>query len=70
MLVAHSSNQVRAFAFSRLQSTLHMHVALDMNRLVFIELGFHMTLLACGLTLTLGLMRIAGSGAAGPSNLI
>jgi hypothetical protein len=43
---------------------LHMHVALDMNRLVFIELVFHMTLLACGLTLALGLMRIAGSGAA------
>ena len=44
---------------------LHMHVGLDMNRLVFIELFFHMTLLGCGLTLALGLMRIAGSGAAG-----
>ena len=44
---------------------LHMHVGLDMNRLVFIELFFHMTLLACGLTLALGLTRIAGSGTAG-----
>ena len=42
-----------------------MHIGLDMNRLVFIELLFHVTLLACGLTLALGLMRIAGSGAAG-----
>ena len=40
---------------------LHMHVGLDMNRLVFIELFFHMTLLACGLALALGLMRIAGA---------
>ena len=48
-----------------IHDSLHMHVALDMNRLVFIELFFHMTLLACGLTVALGLMRIAGSRAAG-----
>ena len=43
----------------------HMHVGLDMNRLIFVELFFHMTLLACGLALALGLMRIAGGAAAG-----
>ena len=48
-----------------IHDSLHMQVGLDMNRLVFIELFFHMTLLACGLTVALGLMRIAGSRAAG-----
>jgi hypothetical protein len=36
-----------------------MHVGLDMSRLIFIELFFHMTLLACGLTLAAGLLRLA-----------
>ena len=48
-----------------IHDNLHMHVALDMNRLIFVELFFHMTLLACGLALALGLMRIAGGAAAG-----
>jgi hypothetical protein len=38
---------------------LHMRVGLDMSRLISIELFFHMTLLACGLTLAPGLLRIA-----------
>jgi hypothetical protein len=42
-----------------IHDNLHMHVGLDMSRLIFIELFFHMTLLACGLTLALGLLRIA-----------
>ena len=48
-----------------IHDNLHMHVGLDMNRLIFVELFFHMTLLACGLALALGLMRIAGGAAAG-----
>jgi hypothetical protein len=36
-----------------------MRVGLDMSRLISIELFFHMTLLACGLTLAPGLLRIA-----------
>ena len=42
-----------------IHDNLHMHVGLDMNRLIFIELFFHMTLLACGLALAVGLLRIA-----------
>ena len=44
---------------------LHMHVGLDMHRLIFIELGFHITMLICGVTLTLGLVRLAKHAAAG-----
>ena len=46
---------------------LHMHIGFDMNRLFYIELGFHMTMLACGLALALGLMRLANRAAAGKS---
>ena len=43
-----------------IHDSLHMHVGLDMNRLLYIELVFHMTLLGCGVVLALGLMRLAG----------
>ena len=46
---------------------LHMHNGLDMHGMIFIEIGFHMTMLACGLTLTIGLYRLgrhAGAGTA------
>lgn len=39
---------------------LHMHVGLDMHRLVYVEYGFHVTMLACALTLVLSLIRLAG----------
>jgi hypothetical protein len=38
---------------------LHMHNGLNMNGLLFIEVAFHMTMLACGITLTIGLVRLA-----------
>ena len=44
--------------------SLHMHIGLDMNRLLYIELVFHMTLLGCGVVLALGLMRLAGQALA------
>jgi hypothetical protein len=45
---------------------LHMHVALDMNRLLYIEYGFHMTMLACVLILAVGFLRLATRPAAEP----
>jgi hypothetical protein len=42
-----------------------MHVRLDMNRPIFIELFFHMTLLACGLALAVGLAASAEYADAG-----
>ena len=50
-----------------IHDNLHMHIGFDMNRLFFIELGFHMTMLACGVTLTLSLLRLASHAAAGKS---
>jgi hypothetical protein len=50
-----------------IHDSLHMHVGLDMNRLIYVELAFHMTLLACGVTLALSLMRLAGHAAAAKS---
>ena len=38
---------------------LHMQVGLDMNRIIYIEIAFHMTLLACGVITALGLVRFA-----------
>jgi len=38
---------------------LHMHIGLDMHRLVYIEYGFHVTMLACALIVVLGLVRLA-----------
>lgn len=50
-----------------IHDNLHMHIGFDMNRLFYIELGFHMTMLACGVTLALSLMRLASHAAAGKS---
>ncbi len=44
---------------------LHMHNGLNMHGLLFIEIAFHLTMLACGVTLTLGLIRLAKRAAAG-----
>ena len=42
-----------------IHDNLHMHIGLDMSRLIYIEYGFHLTLLACPLVLAVSLMRIA-----------
>lgn len=42
-----------------MHDNLHMHVALDMNHLLYIEYGFHVTMLACVLVLTVGFVRLA-----------
>lgn len=42
-----------------MHDNLHMHIALDMNRLLYIEYGFHISMLACALILTVGLVRLA-----------
>jgi hypothetical protein len=47
--------------------SLHMNVGLDMNRLIYIELAFHMTMLACGVVLALGLMRRASHATVAPT---
>ena len=38
---------------------LHMYVGLDMHRLVYIEYGFHVSMLGCALILVLSLTRLA-----------
>jgi hypothetical protein len=35
-----------------------MHIGFDMNRLLYIELFFHMSMLVCGVTLAVSLMRL------------
>lgn len=40
---------------------LHIHIGLDMSRLVYIEYGFHATLLACGAVLAVAFMSSVGS---------
>lgn len=39
---------------------LHMHVGFDMRRLVYVEYGFHGSMLACAAILVLSLVRRAG----------
>lgn len=48
-----------------IHDNLHMHIGLDMNRLIYIEFVFHMSMLACGVTLALSLMRLASHAPAG-----
>ena len=50
-----------------LHDNLHMHVGLDMNRLLYIELFFHISMLVCGVTLALSLMRLTRHAATGKS---
>lgn len=47
-----------------MHDNLHMHIALDMNRLLYIEYGFHMSMLACVLILAVGFIRLANQPAA------
>jgi hypothetical protein len=51
-----------------IHDSLHMHIGLDMNRLLYIEASFHITLLACGLALALGVMQLARAPVAGNPN--
>jgi hypothetical protein len=50
---------------------LHMHNGLNMHGMIFIEVGFHMTLLLCGVTLAASLVRLSSpsGGKAGASKL-
>lgn len=50
-----------------MHDNLHMHVALDMNRLLYIEYGFHVTMLACVVILAAGFLRIATRAASKPA---
>jgi hypothetical protein len=47
-----------------MHDNLHMHIAFDMNRLLYIEYGFHMSMLACVLIVTVGFLRLAAQGTA------
>jgi hypothetical protein len=47
-----------------------MNVGLDMDRLIYIELAFDVTLLACGVVLAIRLMRLAGRPASRPFRVI
>jgi hypothetical protein len=49
-----------------MHDNLHMHIALDMNRLLYIEYGFHISMLACVLILAVGFIRLATQPAAKP----
>lgn len=40
-----------------MHDNLHMHNGLNMHRLPFIEVGFHMSMLACGVSFATGLLR-------------
>ena len=46
-----------------IHDNLHMHVGLDLTRLFYIEYAFHMSMLACGVTLAFSWMRLARQGA-------
>jgi hypothetical protein len=46
---------------------LHMHVGFDMDRLIYVELFFHMSILLCAVILALSLMRVTRQAAAGKS---
>lgn len=42
-----------------MHDNLHMHNGLNMHGLLFIEIGFHITMLICGVTLALSFVRLA-----------
>jgi hypothetical protein len=50
-----------------IHDNLHMHIGFDMNRLLYIELAFHLTLLGSGVILAISLMRLVGHVTAGKS---
>lgn len=41
-----------------IHDNLHMHIGLDMSRMLYIEYGFHISMLACATTLVLGWIRL------------
>lgn len=41
----------------RVHDNLHMHNGLNMHGLLFIEIAFHISMLACGVTLAVGILR-------------
>lgn len=47
-----------------MHDNLHMHNGLNMHGLLFIEVGFHLSMLACGVTLAVALLRRANHAAA------
>lgn len=47
-----------------MHDNLHMHNGLNMHGLLFIEVGFHISMLACGVTLAVGILRSAKRAAA------
>jgi hypothetical protein len=42
-----------------MHDNLHMHNAMNMHGMLFIEVGFHITMLICGVTLALSFVRLA-----------
>lgn len=42
-----------------MHDSLHMHNGLNMHGLLFIEIAFHITMLASGVTLAVGILRLA-----------
>ena len=41
-----------------MHDNLHMNVGLDMTRLFMLEYGFHVSMLACAITLTIAFIRL------------
>jgi len=50
-----------------MHDNLHMHNGLNMHGLLFIEVAFHITMLVCGVTFAVGLLRFAKRAAAAKS---
>ncbi len=48
-----------------MHDNLHMHNGLNMHGLLFIEVAFHITMLICGVTLAISLLRLARHAPAG-----
>lgn len=42
-----------------MHDSLHMHNGMNMHHLLFIEVGFHITMLICGVTMALSFVRLA-----------
>jgi hypothetical protein len=48
-----------------MHDNLHMHNGMNMHGLLFIEIAFHITMLICGVTLSLSFLRLAPHTTAG-----
>lgn len=42
-----------------MHDSLHMHNGMNMHHLLFIEVGFHITMLICGVTMAVSFVRLA-----------